>query len=198
MKTKPSLRILVIALAVIGFVVVSANEGTSAQPYVGEQFYGGRYCQTSMSTQLPTGESRGARWGRGAGRANWMSSSVERIAQSRGCGDCDNGGQGTGVPGLSAKGCTQQGLAQNTACSSQGACGSISSCSSGQARGQQCQAGGRWQSRIKNTGCQSGGCCSAAPSCDAGRGRGKGWARGRSISCGRNAGRGAGRSCGGC
>jgi len=168
MKTKPSLSILVIALAVIGFVVVSANEGTSAQPYAGAQFQRGGYCQTPTNSQLPVyGGPRGAGRGHGAGRGNWMSGPVAQIAQSQACGECDSGG-----------------------------CSIASSCGSGRGRGQG-WARGRGRSFSQTVGCGRSG-CGRVSSCSSGRGRGQGWARGQNHSCGRNMGRGAGGCCGDC
>lgn len=81
-----------IVVAVVGFVVVSANEGTSAQPYAGAQFQGGGYCETPMGSQLPMhGGQRVAGRGRGAGRGSWMSGPVAQIAGGQACSDCNSG-----------------------------------------------------------------------------------------------------------
>ncbi|MBC8218331.1 MAG: hypothetical protein H8E73_07695, partial [Planctomycetes bacterium] len=48
MRTKPSLSILAIVVAVVGFVVVSANDGASAQPYMDGQCQEGGSCGTAI------------------------------------------------------------------------------------------------------------------------------------------------------
>jgi len=117
MKTKSSLSILVIAVAVVGFIAISANEETSAQPYARGHCLEGGSCGTATSSQSPMrGGGRGA--GRGWGRGGGMGGHSPQFAQEQAGSDCDSCGHSGRINGGAAGGCGNRGLVQHSGCSS--------------------------------------------------------------------------------
>jgi len=199
MRTKPSLSILLFAVAIIGFVVVSVNERTSAQPYMDEQCREGGSCGAAVDSQMPMqggGHGPGRGWSRRGRMGGWMVGTVTQPAQQQ-CSDCESGRQRRVINGAAADGCGNQGFAQGAGCSSAGGHGGSFSCISGDGRGQ--GRAGLWgQSCARNAGCRSGGFRGRALSCNCGRGRRQGWARDKGQGCDQNPGRGGGKGCSGC
>jgi len=166
MRTKMSLSVVIIAVAVVGFIAVTANDRISAQTFGRGQFQTAGSCQSSCDQQPAFyGGSRNVRQGRGAGRGDWMSGPGGRLAASQGCSasqecsDCDSGAQGCTVEGAgcnnagpAAQGCDIQGCALDSGC------GNVSSCNSGRGRGRGWARGGG-RSRGRNAGCGAGGSC---------------------------------------
>ena len=146
MRTKTTLSIVIIAVAVVGLIAVTANDRISAQTFGRGQFQTAGSCQSSCDQQHAFyGGSRNVRQGRGAGQGNWMRGSGDRLAASQGCStsqecsDCDSGGQGCSVEDA-------------------GGSGNVSSCNSGRGRGRG-WARGHGRSRGRNSDCGAGGGC---------------------------------------
>lgn len=164
MRRKTTLSIAIIAVAVVGFIAVTANDRISAQPFGRGQFQTAGSWRSSCDQQPAFyGGSRNARQGRAAGRDNWMRGSGGRFAASQGCTDCDSGAQGCAVQdagcnnaGHMAQGCDTQRWSRNSGCGGAGGCENVSSCNTGRGRGRGC-ARGNGMGRGRNAGCGAGG-----------------------------------------